>query len=334
MVEKMVDKIGVAVIGLGFVGGKAHVSAFRKIPGAELIAVVDMDEAKAKELSSKYKVKCYFDHKKALEDPEIDAVVVAVPTPYHFRLAYDAIVKGKHVLCEMPLTPKIEESKILEKEAKNNNVLLLPDLNFRFTPNYVKAKEIIECGEIGTPLAITFSEFIPAKDLASQWPISSWAWNKEKSGGYPDFTLSVWSIDLYRWLINSEIEKVNWVTNYSFLDDAQEMKGYNTLGLIRFSNGCIGTLQYSATVSKGEGTSNLAIYGDNTKTLKARWNETLVITGNKLKQTWEFKEKGTKVWGHYQIDAHFIECISKGKQPKLSVQDAIESQKIALKMVV
>lgn len=329
MAEK---KVGVAVAGLGFVGAQAHVPAFRKIPGAELVAVIDVIEERAKQVATKYGIKYYVDHKEALKNPEIGAVVVAVPTPFHHRIVSDAIAKGKHILCEMPLTPKTAESEKLGEEAEKAGVILLPDLNFRFTPNYVKAKELIDQGSIGKPLAVTFSEFIPAKDLAAQWPTGSWAWNLEKSGGYPDFTLSVWSIDLFRWLLSSEIASVQWASNYAPLVWVENFTGYNTMGVLRFSSGAIGSLHYSATVGTGEGTSRLEVFGDNTKTLKANWNNYLALAGDG-KQEWTFTEKGTRVWGHYQIDAHFVECILQGKKPAVTVEDAIKSQIVAAKMV-
>ncbi|MFX1520725.1 MAG: Gfo/Idh/MocA family protein [Promethearchaeota archaeon] len=325
---------GVAVAGLGFVGGRAHVPAFRKIPDAELVAVIDVIEELAKKVATKYNTKYYLDHQKALNSPEIDAIVVAVPTPFHYKLASDAIARGKHVLCEMPMTPTITESKTLGEEAEKAGVTLMPDLNFRFTPNYVKAKELIKQGVIGTPLAVTFKEFISAKELATQWPLSSWAWNREKSGGYPDFTLSVWSIDLVRWLLDSEIDDVQWVSNYALLEGIDNFKGYQTMGIIKFASGAVGTLHYSATVGSGQGTSTLEVFGSNTKTLKAKWNNSLILTGDDSeKQEWSFNEKGTKVWGHYQIDSYFVECILQGKQPTITVEDAIKAENIAAKIV-
>ena len=329
----MLKKIGVAIIGLGFVGGQAHVPAFRKIPGANLVAVIDVDEKRAKEVSTKYNIDYYLDYKKALENPSIEAVVVAVPTPLHYKLASYAITKGKHVLCEMPLTPSISKSEELKEEANNAGVLLMPDLNFRFTPNYVKAKELIQNGAVGNPIAVTYSEYIPAKDLAKQWPSDSWAWNIEKSGGYPDFTLSVWAIDLVSWLLDSKVDKIQWMSNYSPLIGFEKFTGYNTIGIMRFSKGTVGSLHFSATVNSEEGTSNLAVFGNNTQTLKAKWNNNLNLVGDKLKQVWEFKEKGTKVWGHYQIDSYFIECILKEKKPSVTCEDAINAQRIASKIV-
>lgn len=325
-------RIGVAVAGLGFVGGGAHVSAFKKIPGAKLVAVIDVQEEKARKVSTKHNVNYYLDFKEAMKNPEIDAVVVAVPTPFHYELVSEAIASGKHVLSEMPLTPTIVESEKLGEKAKKAGVILMPDLNFRFTPNYVKAKELIKQGTIGKPLAVTFREFVPAKDLAAQWPFNSWAWNIEKSGGYPDFTLSVWSIDLVQWLLESDIEDVQWISNYSPLVGIDNFIGYNTIGLIRFSSGAVGVLHYGATVALGGGTSRLEVLGSNTKSLKANWNNSLTLIEEDTKQEWMFREKGTKVWGHYQIDSYFVECIIQGKKPTITVEDAIKTQKVAAKI--
>jgi hypothetical protein len=51
------------------------------------------------------------------------------------------------------------------------------------------------------------------------------------------------------------------------------------------------------------------------------------------KETWQFDEKGTKAWGHRQIDEHFVESILKRQKPSVTPDDAIEVQRIAKKMV-
>ena len=327
------DTVGVAVTGLGFVGGQAHVPAIRKIPSAELVAVVDVIEGLAKKVAAEHGVKYYTDFTQALEDPEIDAVIIAVPTPFHFKLASDALTQGKHVMCEIPLTPNIEDAYKLKDQADHAGLILMPDLNFHFTPIYVKAKELIDQGAIGKPIAVTFSESIAAKDLEAQWPAGSWAWDAAKSGGYPDFTLSQWGIDLIRWLVG-EISNVTWMCNYAPLKDFGGFTGYNTVGLIRFSNEAVGTLHFCSTVARGEGTSRLEVYGNNTKTIQAHWNNALTLTAEgEEDQTWTFDARGTRAWGHRQIDAHFVECVRDGKEPSITVMDAINVQKIACQMV-
>ena len=154
------------IVGLGFVGEKAHLAAFRKIPGARIVAVADMDVERAKKAAEKAKVKSvYSNHKDLIADPNVDALVISVPTFLHPQFALDAMRAGKHVLCEMPLAPTMAEAKEVVSEAKKAGVVFMPSLNFRFTPNYVKAKALIERGSIGKPVAAFYREFIPASIL-------------------------------------------------------------------------------------------------------------------------------------------------------------------------
>ena len=331
----MSDKfVGIAVVGLGFVGGKAHVPAVKKTEGAELVAVIDVVEQLAKNIAAKYDVKYYTDFEKALADPTIEALIIATPTPLHYRLASQAIAHGKHVLCEIPLTPDIADAQKLKQEAEKAGVVLMPDLNFHFVPNYVKAKELVEQGIIGRPIALTFFESIAAKDLQMQWPLGSWAWDSKRSGGYPDFTLSQWGIDLVRWLIG-EIVEVEWMCNYAPLEGFEGFTGYNTVGLIRFMNNAVGTMHYCSTVKHGEGTSRLEIFGNNTRTLRANWNNSLTLTAKAEadRQTRSFNAKGTRAWGHRQIDQHFVDCILGRQKPLVTVDDALKVQAVAAAMV-
>jgi len=327
--------VGVAVIGTGFVGGQAHVPSFRKIPGSELVALGARTERRVGKLSKKYGIKYYLDYKELMKDPKVDAVVIATPTPFHFPVASEAIKNGKHVLCEMPIAPTIDEVNQLKNEAEKAGVILMPILNFRFTPNYVKAKSLIEEGALGKIVAASFKETIGAKMLAPQWPPDSWAWDKKKSGGYPDFTLSVWSIDMLRWLFNAEYDAVEWKSNYTRLkEEYGGIIGYNTMGLLKMSGDIVISLHFSCTVTPTETSSSLEVYGDNTYSLYADGNERLVFIGeDPTKQEWKFQVSGPRVWGHYQLDEHFIKCIRGEEKPKITPDDAVKAQEIALKIL-
>ena len=327
------NKIGMAVVGVGFVGGQVHVPSFKKIEGSDLVALCDTIEPRVKPFAEKYGVKYYLDFDKLLEDPKVEAVVLAIPTPFHFDLAMKAIKSGKSVLCEMPLAPSIDRVRELQKAAEKAHVLLMPDLQFRFAPIYTKTKEMIDSGEIGKPIALHFREFIPAASLAEQWPAGSWAWNVERSGGYPDFTLSVWSIDMIRWMFKCEIDNVEWMTNYPKLEKYGGILGYNTMGLIKLSNGLVGSIHYSASVNPSASTSRLEVYGDNTNVIHAVWNNKIVLYKlDKEPQEMDIPVKGASVWGHRQIDTHFIDCLLNHKKPLVTVEDAIKAQETAQKI--
>ncbi len=330
----MPDKVGVAVVGVGFVGGQAHAPSFKKIENSELIALCAATERRVKPLAENLGVKYYLDYDKLLEDPKLDAVAIAVPTPMHYELAMKAIKRGKHVACEMPIAPTVSQVKELKKAADDVGVILMPILQFRFAPIYVKTKEMIESGMIGKPIALHFREFIPAMALAEQWPKGSWAWDIEKSGGYPDFTLSVWSLDMIRWMFECEIESVEWMSHYPPIEKYGGIPGYNTMGVIKLSNDIVGSLHYGASVTPPASTARLEVYGDNTHVLHAIWTNKIVCYGqDEQPQEWNLDVKGTRVWGHRQIDEHFIECILQKKQPAVTTEDAIKAIENALKMV-
>jgi len=330
----MSEKVGVAVVGVGFVGGQAHVPSFKKIEGSDLIALGATTEKRVKPLAEKFGVKYYLDFDKLLEDPKIQAVVLAVPTPMHFDLAMKAMKKGKHVLCEMPLAPSIDKVKELQKTAEKNKVVLMPILQFRFAPIYAKTKEMIESGQIGKPIAFHFREFIPASSIAEQWPAGSWAWNIEKSGGYPDFTLSVWSLDMFRWLFGSEIESVQWMASYPKIEKYGGILGYNTMGVVKLSNGAVGSLHYGASVAPSAALSRLEVYGDNTNVIHAiNFDKVLLYGSAEQPQEWTLDVKGTRVWGHRQLDEHFIDCVLHHKKPQVTAEDAIKAEEVALKIV-
>lgn len=330
----MLKKVGVAVVGVGFVGGQAHTPSFKKIEGSELVALCASSEKRVKPLAERYEVKYYLDYDKLLDEPKLDAVVLSVPTPLHYEMAVKAFSKGKHVLCEMPIAPTVDQVVKLQRAADKAGKILMPVLNFRFAPIYLKTKEMIESGAVGKPIAVHYREFLPAASIMDQWPANSWAWNIEKSGGYPDFTLSVWSLDMLRWLFGSDIKKVEWMSHYPRFDKFGGIFGYNTMGVVKFSNGIVGSLHFGASVNATASTTRLEVYGDNTNVLHAIWNNKIIhFTPDPKPIEIDLQVSGTKVWGHRQLDEHFIDCILNNKEPQITSEDAIKAQLIAEEIV-
>jgi predicted dehydrogenase len=194
---------------------------------------------------------------------------------------------------------------------------------------------MIKAGMIGKPIAFHFREFIPAASLAEQWPVGSWAWDIQQSGGYPDFTLSVWSLDLLRWMFETEIKDVEWMGNYAKIEKYGGIFGYNTIGVMKLANGMVGSLHLGASVSSSASTSRLEIYGDNTNVIHAIWFDKILLYSSEQKpEEWNLEVKGTRVWGHRQIDEHFVDCILHNRPPTVTVEDAIKAQEIAQKIVM
>lgn len=325
--------IGVGVIGCGFVGRGAHVPAFSAIQGARLIAVADPDTNRLSKVAAKHQVdSTYQDYTDLVNDPGVQAVVVAAPTPLHAEASLAAIKAGKHVLCEMPLASNLDAADQIIEAADKQGVLLMPSLTFRFTPSFMKAKETIVRGEFGAPVAFSYREFIPARDLANQWPAGSWVWNIAESGG-PLYTLSVWSIDLIRWLFDTEVDEVWGAAKYSRLAKFEGTVGYDASATLKLANGVVGCLQYSGSVAGSASTCALEIIGDTTQVLRADENHSLTLFGEEPAETkWNVRESGARMWGHVQQDEHFISCIRDGQRPEITPADGRKAMEIALRI--
>lgn len=329
---EFVDKVGVGVVGCGFVGRGAHVPAICDLEDAKLVAVADSDAERRAKAARKFQIKSsYHDYRDLVGDPDVQLVVVAVPTPLHATVALAAIDAGKHVLCEMPLAASLAEADQLIAAAHRRGVVLMPSLTFRFTPNFVKAKQMIKDGLIGKPTMLMYREFIPAADLACQWPAGSWMWNHEVSGG-PLFTLAVWSIDLLRWLVDSEIEQVCVSAKYSKLDRYRTI-GYDASAVLRMANGVVGCLQYSGSVARSAAACVLEVIGDSTAGLRASDNDSLVLSADEPARTeWNVKQPGPRMWGHQQQDAYLVQCIKQGRKPEITPEDGRRAMEIALQI--
>jgi predicted dehydrogenase len=250
----------------------------------------------------------------------------------HSKVALAAIEAGKHVLCEMPLAASLEEADQIIEAANRQGVFLMPGLTFRFTPNFVKAKEMLDAGAIGSPSAVFYREFIPASDLAGQWPAASWMWKVEESGG-PLYTLAVWSIDLLRWLFDTEIANVNAAVKYTVLDEFGGTLGYDACVTLKLANGVVGSLQYSGSVTHSASSSALEIAGDSTCVINASGNDKVTLfSDDPVRTEWNVKQPGAGMWGHLQQDEYFVRCIRNGQAPEITPDDGLKVMEIALEI--
>jgi predicted dehydrogenase len=348
MTEKVLKTV---CAGVGFVGGAAHVPSFRKVPNSQLYGLLARKGRDSEKFALKFKekmakkdkfdLKIYYSWDDVCNDPEVDAVCVATPTPFHYPMGKQALEAGKHAYLEMPIAPKLKDAEELGKIAEKKGVVLMPILNFRTCPGYLKAKELLNSGAIGKPIAITFREFIAAEDLADQWPLSGWAWDIEKAGGYPDYTLSVWSLDMLQWFFDSPIENVEWTANYMPIEGIDDFKGYQTVGILKFANGVVGTTMVGSTVAKGLDLSRFEIFGNNGKTILVDWipsknREVFDVTlfgKNGDDKNWQVEGPGAQIWGHKQMIAHFVQACLGNEKPGYDYKAAIAAQKWSDKIV-
>ena len=91
----------------------------------------------------------HYTYDELFEDPEVDAVYIAVPNALHAELAIKAMQHGKHVLCEKPMACTREEGELMARVAKENNVLLMEAFMYRYGKKFAQLKETLAEGCLG-----------------------------------------------------------------------------------------------------------------------------------------------------------------------------------------
>ncbi len=148
--------IGVAVVGAGH-WGKNLVRNYSILGGVDLKYVCDLNEKIRKTMSLAYpQTTITDDYDTVLADPTVQAVVVAVDAPLHYKLGKSALEAGKHTYIEKPLTLFSKESQELVDIAAEKNLKLMVGHLLEYHPAVNYIKKMIESGEAGTTLYLYF----------------------------------------------------------------------------------------------------------------------------------------------------------------------------------
>lgn len=145
----------IAVLGVGMMGA-FHVDALAKrIRGARVTVINDFFADKAHEVADTVGARVVLDPLEAINDPEVDAVLIATPGKAHDEQVNACLDRGIPVLCEKPLTTDIASAyKIVQKEAALGRQLIQVGFMRRFDPEYVALKNLITGGSLGNPLMV------------------------------------------------------------------------------------------------------------------------------------------------------------------------------------
>ena len=141
--------VKLAVVGCGY-WGQNLIRNFAEVDGAELVTVCDLEEKALTKVQKRYPtVSLTQDLNQVLSDPGIDAVVIATPISTHYSYAQQALLAGKHVLVEKPMTTSAALVLDLMDTAAQVNRKLMVDHTFLYTSAVRKMKQLINAGEIG-----------------------------------------------------------------------------------------------------------------------------------------------------------------------------------------
>jgi predicted dehydrogenase len=160
--------------------GRVHLEALRRVEFVDVVAIAGRELAPAKRLGAGFGVETAVDdYRKLLEDGTIDAVHICTPNVRHYQMAKDALLAGKHVLCEKPLSISVAEAKELVKLAQERSLRNCVCHNLRYYPMVQQIRRMREDGDLGDILVVqgTYSQ---------DWLLyeTDWNWRIDaKAGG-------------------------------------------------------------------------------------------------------------------------------------------------------
>ncbi len=249
----MEHKIRFGVIGCSGMALR-HMEGVKQNEHATLVAYCDLDDGRLAAAGEQYpEAKAFKDYKEMLRCG-LDAVIVVSPDQLHREMCVEALSLGMHVLCEKPLALTEEDAKAIMDAAAASDKKFMVGQICRYTPSFVKAKELVDAGRIGE---LTFVESEYAHDYGHIYedPLRG-TWRKDPlrngvvGGGCH-------AIDLLRW-IAGDVTEVCGISNKKYYPELPYDDTH--VAVMKFAGGVIGKVFVSVAV-KRNGTLRSVFYG-------------------------------------------------------------------------
>ena len=263
--------VGFGIIGAGMIA-EMHAVAMQDLPNVKLIGFYDKNLAAARSRAEKFNVKAYESFEEFLADPEIQAVSIATPSGMHGSVAIPAARAGKHILCEKPLEITLEKCDEIIRVCAENDVLLSPVFQSRFTKPVHLVRQAMQAGRFGR-MVLASAQMRWYRDPA-YYSGSTWRGTWDLDGGGALMNQAIHMIDLLIH-INGAPEEV-----FAFsgtLTHSIEVED-NLCATVKYRNGSFGTIEVSTSCAPGfarrlefSGSTGTVAFGDNTIT---RWEFT------------------------------------------------------------
>jgi predicted dehydrogenase len=318
-------KYGVMIVGTGWVSGE-HIRAFEMSDKAEIRAIVSRDYHRGRAKSNEYnlgdKCKIYTNYDEALEDPNIDIVVICTPNNMHCEQTIKAAAAHKHILIEKPLALSWEDSLRMRDAVNKAGVKTLVGYVLHYNPLFMAAKKL-QKDFIGK---LFYAETDYFHRVTSEIPCYEWTC-KKSVGGSSLLAGGCHAVDAMRWFMEDEVTSVYAQT--CRLRNDLEFEGTIAI-ILKFKNGAVAKIGSSYDFISPY-IFNVHLCGDK----GTLWND-------KLWSPYMIPEQNDYV--HIPVDTpnsgdvkhhpfpeqalHFIDCIENNKETNCSIDDALKTQEI------
>ncbi|MDQ3179197.1 MAG: Gfo/Idh/MocA family oxidoreductase [Acidobacteriota bacterium] len=201
----MKDKVRIGIIGTGF-ARRVQIPAFLKCADTAIVSVASGRLENAEGTAREFNIEHFTDDWQAtVEREDIDLICITTPPNQHFEQTLFAIERGKHVLCEKPMSMNAGEAQTMTEKGREKGVLALIDHELRFQNGRQKAYSMLRDGAIGKVRHAKYNFRNASRGDATL----SWTWWSDKSAGGGSLgAIGSHVIDSFLWFLGADVERV------------------------------------------------------------------------------------------------------------------------------
>ncbi|MDD4850625.1 MAG: Gfo/Idh/MocA family oxidoreductase [Gemmiger sp.] len=249
------EKVGFGLIGCGFIG-QLHAGVISCLPHAALVACCDSNEEAGRAMAEKFGCRYYTSYAAMLEDGDIDAITICLPSGMHSHATIAAAQAGKHILCEKPIDISVASAQAMVDAAQNNGVKFGVIMQHRFDAPMLLLRQALQDGTLGHVL----------------WGASRTLWYRDDSY-FKNPWRGTWQVDGGGALINQSVHYIDLLL--SIFGDVQSVSAKcrkllhhqieaEDVGIanLEFANGCLGTIEGTTAAYPGH-YAELAVFCEN-----------------------------------------------------------------------
>jgi myo-inositol 2-dehydrogenase / D-chiro-inositol 1-dehydrogenase len=321
------DALRLGIIGCGQATMGSHLPALAHLSEIEVVALADVDPVSLRSAAQLVGVeRCYPDHRTLLDQPDLEAVAVCVPAPFHAEVAQSVLDAGKHLFLEKPLAMTLEEAARLIRSARASKRKSMLGFNLRWHRLTQRARATIQHGALG-PAQMIATRLTSYHDTIPPWR------ERRASGGGVLFEQAVHHFDLWSFLMGSAIEEISATTRSGKWEDeyasvtASLASGILASGLFAVHTGKTnavevfcrdGSLSYSfyrfdsLRCSRGEAP---------TDGIRPRLEETVQALGEAPEGFWRLRKGGDFIASFQSEWRHFYAAIRNDSSVECSFED-------------
>ncbi len=309
------------IMGTGNIARKAMVPAIKESRECELHAIASRNIDRARAFADEHKIpRVYGSYRDLLKDPDVEFVYLPLPNHIHHKWVVDCAKKGKNVLCEKPIAVKPEQVEDIIEVAGDYGVTVMEGFMYRFHPQTLRVKEMLEEGEIGDPALFRGWFSFP---LAYQDREDDIRW-KEEMGGGSLFDLGTYLVNTARYTLGDEPTEV-WAEQSFHPDHSAEAE---TRAVLKFPGGRTAIidssfrLNYQAAYELASGRGR--IRAENAYNPGRGTDVTVELTSDGVRRMESFGRVN-----EYRREAeHLVSCARDGSTPMVSLQDSLNNTRV------